>query len=64
MISPIDIDVAALNLPSLAPMLIAIVGALVILCVDLVTKNLHKSLYVMLTILFLIIDLGAVLGYT
>ena len=63
MITPIDIDVAALNLPSLAPMLVAIVGALVILCIDLVTKNLHKSLYVMLTILVLIIDLGAVIGY-
>ena len=63
MIPPINIDVAALNLPSLAPMLVAIVGALVILCIDLVTKNLHKSLYVMLTILFLIIDLGTVIGY-
>ena len=63
MITPIDIDIAALNLPSLVPMLIAIVGALVILCIDLVTKNLHKSLYVMLTILVLIIDLGAVIGY-
>ena len=63
MIPPINIDVAALNLPSLAPMLIAIVGALVILCIDLLTKNLHKSLYVMLTVLVLIIDLGSVIGY-
>ncbi|MEA3384790.1 MAG: NADH-quinone oxidoreductase subunit NuoN [Campylobacterota bacterium] len=63
MIPPINIDVAALNLPSLAPMLVAIVGALVILCIDLATKNLHKSLYVMLTILFLLIDLGTVIGY-
>ncbi|MEA3513604.1 MAG: NADH-quinone oxidoreductase subunit NuoN [Campylobacterota bacterium] len=63
MIEPISIDVAALNLPSLAPMLIAIVGALVILCIDLATKNLHKSLYVMLTILILIMDLGAVIGF-
>ena len=63
MIEPISIDMAVLNLPSLAPMLVAIVGALAILCIDLVTKNLHKSLYVMLTILILIIDLGAVIGY-
>ena len=63
MIEPISIDLASLNLASLAPMMIAIVGALVILCVDLFTKNLHKSLYVMLTILFLLVDLGAVLGY-
>jgi len=64
MIPPISIDMASLNLPSLAPMLITIVGALLILCIDLATKNLHKSLYVMLTILILIIDLGAVVGYT
>ncbi len=63
MIEPISIDLASLNLASLAPMSIAIVGALVILCIDLFTKNLHKSLYVMLTILFLLVDLGAVLGY-
>jgi len=63
MIPPINIDMAALNLPSLVPMLITIVGALAILCIDLATKNLHKSLYVMLTILILLIDLGAVLGY-
>jgi NADH-quinone oxidoreductase subunit N len=64
MIEPISIDVASLNLASLAPMLIALTGALVILCIDLVTKNLHKSFYVMLAILFLIVDLGTVLGYS
>ena len=63
MIPPINIDIAALNLPSLVPMLIAVVGALGILVIDLATKNLHKSLYVMLTILILLIDLGAVVGY-
>ena len=63
MITPISIDVASLNLASLAPMSIAIVGALIILCIDLMSKKLHKSLYVMLTILFLLVDLGAVLGY-
>ena len=64
MIEPISIDLAVLNLPSLVPMLIAIVGGLTILCIDLVTKDLHKSLYVMLTILILLIDLGAVVGYS
>jgi NADH-quinone oxidoreductase subunit N len=63
MIPPISVDLAALNLPSLVPMLVAIIGALGILCIDLATKNLHKSLYVMLTILVLIIDLGTVIGY-
>ncbi len=64
MIDPISIDMASLNIASLSPMLIAIVGALSILCIDLATKNLHKSLYIMLAILFLLIDLGAVIGYT
>ncbi len=64
MIEPISIDFASLNLASIAPMAVAIVGALVILCIDLMTKNLHKSLYIMLTVLFLIIDLGTVLGYS
>lgn len=63
MIEPISIDVAALNIPSLTPMLIAIFGALAIICIDLVTKNLHKSFYVMLTILVLLVDLGSVWGY-
>jgi len=64
MIEPISIDIEALNLPSLAPMIITIVGALLILVIDLVTKNLHKSLYIMLSILILIIDFGAVIGYS
>jgi len=64
MITPISINIAELNIPSLLPMMIAVVGALVILCIDLATKNLHKSLYVMLSILVLVIDLGAVIGYS
>jgi len=64
MIEPISVDLQALNLPSLVPMLIVIVGALLILCIDLVTKNLHKSLYVMLSILIILIDLGALIGYS
>lgn len=64
MITPIEIDIASLNLPSLAPMLVAIVGALVILCIDLFSKNTDKHLYVVLTILFLLIDLGTIVGYS
>ncbi len=63
MIEPISIDITSLNLPSLAPMLVAIIGGLLILCIDLFNKNLHKSLYIMLTILVLLIDLGVVVGY-
>lgn len=63
MITPISIDVASLNLASLVPMSVAIVGALVILCLDLLVKNLEKQLFVVLTILFLLIDLGTLIGY-
>lgn len=63
MIQPISIDLASLNIPSLAPMLVAITGALTILCIDLFSKKLDKSLYVMMTILFLVVDLGTVIGY-
>lgn len=63
MIVPISISIEELNLPTLFPMIVAIIGALVILCIDLAIKNLHKSLYVMLTVLVLLVDLGAVVGY-
>lgn len=63
-IPPVDISFASLNFATIVPMLIAIVGALVIICVDLVNKKLDKSLYIILTVLFLFIDLGAVIGYS
>jgi NADH-quinone oxidoreductase subunit N len=64
MITPISIDIASLNIASLAPMLVAIVGALVILCIDLLTKDTDKHLYVVLTTLFLLVDLGTIVGYS
>jgi len=57
---PIKVSLESLNLATLYPMLIAV--ALVILIVDLIKENLHKSLYVMLSILFLLLDLGALIG--
>ncbi len=63
-IPPVDISFASLNFASIVPMLVAIVGALVIICVDLVNKNLDKSLYIILSVLFLFIDLGVLLGYS
>ena len=63
MITPISIDMASLNIPSLVPMLIAILGGLLILCIDLFTKNTDKFLYVTLTVLILAVDLLAVIGY-
>ena len=64
MIDPLKISLESLNLMTLAPMLIAIAGGLVILTIDLIKENLHKSLYVMLTVLIILIDLGATLGLT
>jgi NADH-quinone oxidoreductase subunit N len=64
MITPISIDMATLNIPSLAPMLVAIFGALLILCLDLILKNNDKFLYVALTVVVLLVDLGTVIGYS
>jgi len=62
MLQPINVSLESLNLITLAPMLIAIAGGLVILILDLINDKLHKSLYVMLTILILVVDFGATLG--
>jgi len=62
MLEPIKVSLESLNLITLAPMLIAIVGGLIILCIDLFKENLDKSLYVMLTILILVVDFGLVMG--
>ena len=59
---PIKVSLESLNLATLFPMLIAVAGGLTILIVDLIKENLHKSLYVMLSILFLVLDLGALIG--
>lgn len=61
MLEPISVSLASLNIGTLTPMLIAIVGALTILCIDLFKEGLDKSLYVMVGLLFLLIDLGAVI---
>ena len=59
MLAPISIPLESLNLMTLAPMLIPIVGALLILVVDLFKSDLHKTLYVVLSLLFLGIDFVA-----
>ena len=60
--APISIDFAALNFVTLSPMLVILLGALVILCIDLIKSDLDKTLYVVLTILTLFIALGATLS--
>lgn len=62
MLEPVSIGLAELNLVTLMPMLIAIAGGLIILTIDLIKEGLHKTLYVMLTVLILLIDLGATVG--
>jgi len=62
MLEPISVSLASLNLVTLAPMLIAIAGGLIILIIDLFKDGLHKSLYVMMTILVLFVDFGSVMG--
>jgi len=59
MLTPVDVSFESLHIETLIPMLIAIVGGLVILVADLAKKDLDKSLYVMLAVTFLLLDLGS-----
>ncbi len=61
MLEAVNVSFASLNMPTLYPMLIAVAAATFILCIDLIKSGLDKSVYVMLTLLFLALDLGAVL---
>lgn len=63
MLEPISISLASLNLAALLPMAILTLGALSVICIDLATKNLNRSFLTMITVLFILLDLGAVLGY-
>jgi len=63
MIEPISISLESLNLATIAPMSIAIIGALGILLTDIFNKNKHKSLYVILVVQFLIFDLFTLLSF-
>ncbi len=59
---PISVTLQSLNIGTLFPMLLAIAGGLAILIIDLIKEHMHKSLYVMIAILFLVLDLGAIVG--
>jgi len=61
MLSPINVSLESLNVMTLAPMLIPIVGALLILVIDVIKGALHKSLYVVLSLLFLALDFFSIL---
>ncbi len=62
MLEPINVSLESLNLITLAPMLIAIAGGLIILIIDLFNNKLEKKLYVILTLLVLLINFVTVLG--
>ncbi|MFK5937069.1 MAG: NADH-quinone oxidoreductase subunit NuoN [Sulfurimonas sp.] len=56
---PVNVSMESLNLATLTPMLIPIVGALLILVIDTIKAGLDKTMYVVLSMLFIILDLGA-----
>ncbi|MCW8895699.1 MAG: NADH-quinone oxidoreductase subunit NuoN [Sulfurimonas sp.] len=61
MLSPVNVSIESLNLMTLVPMLIPIVGALLILVVDMFKSEQDKSMYVMLSLLVLSIDFAFLL---
>ncbi|WP_345985209.1 NADH-quinone oxidoreductase subunit NuoN [Sulfurimonas sp. HSL-1656] len=63
MLEAVNVSLGELNIATLAPMLIAITGALSILVVDLAKSGLHKSFYVMVSLLFLLLDFGSLVDF-
>ncbi|MDO9267410.1 MAG: NADH-quinone oxidoreductase subunit NuoN [Sulfurimonas sp.] len=61
MLSPVNVSIESLNLMTLVPMLIPIVGALLIIVIDLFKSEQDKSLYVMLSLLILGVDFVALM---
>ncbi len=64
MLEAVNIPLSSLNFSTLMPMLIAIAGGLIILVIDLLKDNIHKSFYVAITGLILLIDVLATAGLT
>jgi NADH-quinone oxidoreductase subunit N len=60
MLEPVNVSLESLNLMTLAPMLIPILGALLILIIDILKSGLNKSLYLMISLLFLFMDLASI----
>lgn len=61
MVSPANISMESLNLITLVPMLIPIIGALLIIIIDLFKSEQDRSLYVMLSLLILAVDFVALM---
>jgi NADH-quinone oxidoreductase subunit N len=64
MLSHVNISLESLNIATLVPMLIPIVGALFILVLDLFKKDQSKSMYVMLSLLFVMLDFGSLIDFS
>ncbi len=62
MLEPINISLESLNLITLFPMLVPVIGALLIILIDVIKGGLDKTLYVSLSLLFLFIDFNALLS--
>ena len=62
MLEPVNISLESLNLVTLYPMLIPVIGALLIICIDIFKGGLDKTLYVAISILFLFIDFSTLLS--
>lgn len=63
MLDAVNVSFESLNLVTLLPMVMAIVGGLIILVIDLAKTGFHKSLFVMVSLLFLILDFGALIDF-
>lgn len=63
MLEVVNIPLESLNFSTILPMAVVIAGALVILGIDLFTKNSSRSFYTMLSVIFIVLDLGAVLYF-
>ncbi|MCX6053010.1 MAG: NADH-quinone oxidoreductase subunit NuoN [Campylobacterales bacterium] len=61
MIEPVNVSLGSLNLITLAPMLIPIIGALLILVIDIFKGGLDKTLFVVISLLFLLMDFSALI---
>ncbi len=64
MLSHVNISLESLNIATLVPMLIPIIGALFILVLDLFKKDQSKSMYVMLSLLFVMLDFGSLIDFS
>ena len=62
MLSHINVALESLNISTLVPMLIPIIGGLFILVIDLFKKDINKSMYVMLSLMLMLLDFGTLVS--